>query len=37
VESVGSLRPEVIVQRGIEVLKRKFNEIDSNLQALEFN
>ena len=37
VESTGALRPEEIVLRAIQVLKRKYAEIDANLQSLEYS
>ena len=33
VESTGSLRPEEIVRRGVEVLKRKIADIRANLKS----
>ena len=35
VESTGALKPETIVLRGVEVLKRKLKAIRSNLRLAE--
>ena len=35
VESTGALRPELIVLRGVEVLKRKLKDIQGNLKIAE--
>jgi len=33
VESTGSLRPELIVQRGVEVLRRKLIDVRTQIQS----